>query len=467
MKKKKVFLFYLGICLLFISGCSQKMPQLGNEAKANKAEEGFKLWVITDVHYISPSLYDDGEKFKFIIQTSAGKDIAYQAETLEALVYKTQIEKPDVLVVSGDLTLNGEKQSALELADYFKKIENTGTEVYVIPGNHDISDGWAKSYQADKAKATDQILPKEFSQIFRDFGYNEAISVDSNSLSYLVAPRENLWIAMIDTNKYSWQGSTRGPVTSGSIREATYEWLEECLKLAAEKGAKVIPVMHHNLMDHNQLVNQGFTLDNAEKLQHLLSQEKVPFTLSGHIHAQDSASKELNGARIYDIVTGSFAMLRNPIGELVFENDQMNYQQISVDVDNWAKKNGSKNSDLLHHNKYLSELMQKDGEAFALSQIYEEQWEDKSQAESIGKFVGEANIRFFGGRDFVEKLEVVRVTDELAQNPAYQALQKHPESSLTSYIDSIYMDQDTNDIQLEIPFEFKKNQDEKDMEENK
>lgn len=460
MKKKKTLLLALGIFFLFLSGCSQKneATQKGtnqiseSNIKNQVVEPGFKLWVITDIHYISPSLYDDGEKFKFIIQTSAGKDIIYQEETLEALVYKAQREKPNVLVVSGDLTLNGEKQSAIELAGYFAEIEKTGTNVYVIPGNHDISDGWAKKYRAEKAEATDQILPKDFSRIFQDFGYNEAISVDSNSLSYLVAPRENLWIAMIDTNKYSWQGSTRGPITSGSLRDGTYQWLQECFTLAAEKGAKVIPVIHHNLLDHNQLVNQGFTLDNAEEMQKLLSQEKVSFTLSGHIHAQDIASKQLNGEPIYDIVTGSFSMLSNPIGELTFENGQMEYQRISTDVDIWAQATKNKNPDLLNHNEYLRSLMQKDGEAFAISQIYEEQWPDKSQAESIGKFVGEANIRFFGGQSFVEKVEVERVTHELEQNPAYQALQKQPKSSLTSYIESIYIDQDTNNIQLKIPF---------------
>ncbi|MCC4310943.1 metallophosphoesterase [Carnobacterium maltaromaticum] len=464
MKKKKTLLLALGIFFLFLSGCSQKneATQKGtnqiseSNIKNQVVEPGFKLWVITDIHYISPSLYDDGEKFKFIIQTSAGKDIIYQEETLEALVYKAQHEKPNVLVVSGDLTLNGEKQSAIELAVYFAEIEKTGTNVYVIPGNHDISDGWAKKYRAEKAEETDQILPKDFSRIFQDFGYNEAISVDSNSLSYLVAPRENLWIAMIDTNKYSWQGSTRGPITSGSLRDETYQWLQECFTLAAEKGAKVIPVIHHNLLDHNQLVNQGFTLDNAEEIQKLLSQEKVSFTLSGHIHAQDIASKQLSGEPIYDIVTGSFAMLSNPIGELTFENGQMEYQRISTDVDIWAQATKNKNPDLLNHNEYLRTLMQKDGEAFAISQIYEEQWPDKSQAESIGKFVGEANIRFFGGQSFVEKAEMEKVTRELEQNPAYQALQKQPKSSLTSYIESIYIDQDTNNIQLKIPFQFLK-----------
>ena len=149
-------------------------------------------------------------------------------------------------------------------------------------------------------------------------------------------------------------------------------------------------------------------------------------------------------------------MLTNPIGELTFENGQMEYQRISTDVDNWAQATKNKNPDLLNHNEYLRSLMQKDGEAFAISQIYEEQWPDKSQAESIGKFVGEANIRFFGGQSFVEKAEVEKVTRELEQNPAYQALQKQPKSSLTSYIESIYIDQDTNNIQLKIPFQFLK-----------
>lgn len=457
--KKKWGVASLFFVLLFLTSCgtgtlmkSAKTSQVEEAAHEKSLATGFKVWVITDIHYISPSLHDDGKKFQFIVSTSAGKDLAYQTETLEAFVMQAKEEKPDVLIVSGDLTLNGEKQSAVELAEYFRQIENSGISVYVIPGNHDISDGWAKKYQGEQAEATDQILPKDFKEIFKENGYQEAISTDAGSLSYLVAPRKDLWIMMIDSNKYSWTTSRSAPVTSGSIRPDTYQWMKESFADAKKAGATILPVMHHNLMDHNQLVNKGFTIDDAQELQKFFVDEGVSFVLSGHIHAQDIASQEIDGQKIYDVVTGSFMMMPNPIGELTYQDGAFMYQRQATDVDNWAKKTNQTNPDLVKHADYLQTQMQKDGEAFAISQIYDEQWEDKSQLDQVATLIGEANRRFFSGETYVAPENVETVQTELAKNPAYQVLQAHPTSGLTRYIESIYIDEDTDNLTMNFSF---------------
>ena len=42
-----------------------------------------------------------------------------------------------MLILSGDLTNNGEKESHIDIAEKLKEIEKNGTAVYVIPGNHE------------------------------------------------------------------------------------------------------------------------------------------------------------------------------------------------------------------------------------------------------------------------------------------------------------------------------------------
>lgn len=65
-------------------------------------------WVITDLHYLSPSLHDkDGDAYQHIKNTGAGKDFDYGAERMQALTQQIDQDKPDVLIISGDLTLNG------------------------------------------------------------------------------------------------------------------------------------------------------------------------------------------------------------------------------------------------------------------------------------------------------------------------------------------------------------------------
>ncbi len=72
-----------------------------------------EIWIITDLHHLSQDLFDDGEAFSYIEKTAAGKDLRYGKERMEALVEQVGREHPSLLLVSGDLTLNGENRAWL------------------------------------------------------------------------------------------------------------------------------------------------------------------------------------------------------------------------------------------------------------------------------------------------------------------------------------------------------------------
>ena len=55
-----------------------------------------------------------------------GKDLEHVPDMMEALVWEAAKEQPDLLIVSGDLTFNGEYQSLVELAAFFERIEKMG-----------------------------------------------------------------------------------------------------------------------------------------------------------------------------------------------------------------------------------------------------------------------------------------------------------------------------------------------------
>ncbi|WP_161950644.1 metallophosphoesterase family protein, partial [Streptococcus suis] len=176
-----------------------------------------KIWIITDLHYLSQDLFDDGEAFSYIEKTAAGKDLRYGKERMEALVEQVGREHPSLLLVSGDLTLNGEKQSMVELAQYFTRIEEKGTEVLVIPGNHDVSSGWARAFKGDQQIVTDQVTAQQFAELFANHGYQQASSRDKASLSYLAKLFSNAWFLMIDSNIYSDGYGKGAPPTNGRI----------------------------------------------------------------------------------------------------------------------------------------------------------------------------------------------------------------------------------------------------------
>lgn len=455
MTKKQLFVILIslvGLGSLFVilsdKFTDSPMSQVEVEPSLSLVNQKDKIWVISDTHYLSDTLHDDGEKFEFIKKTAAGKDLDFPRERLEALIWQVQQERPKVLIVSGDLTLNGEYQSAKELADYFKEIEALGTAVYVIPGNHDIADGWAQSYQGKEVKRVKQILPGDFAELFAEMGYEEAISRDKDSLSYAVKPFEDLLLVMIDTNKYINDVSRSNPTTSGKLRPKTSDWLETVFTKASQEGLKVIPVMHHNLIHHNAKINQGFTIDKSEEVQEFFGKHGVEVVLTGHIHAQDIASIDYQGRKIYDIATGSFASLSNSIGELKLANNQLTYQRQPLKLTDWARETNQKDVRLLNYDNYSQELFRLDGEGMAHRQIYEENWYEEESAQVVAEFVGRMNNRYFDGFDYIaEESQLAAIKKEAG----YQLLSQQPESFLLQYIETILADWDTNDVEVQLP----------------
>ena len=159
-----------------------------------KAEDGGwveNIMLGTDIHYFSDSLTDGGPRFQEMVEYGDGKVVTYIDQITDAFLDEVVKLRPNVLVLSGDLTLNGEKASHKDLAEKLHRVENNGIPVLVIPGNHDINNRQAARYEGEERLPAEYITPEEFRQIYRAFGYDEAASEDPNSLSYLYELDEN------------------------------------------------------------------------------------------------------------------------------------------------------------------------------------------------------------------------------------------------------------------------------------
>ena len=67
-------------------------------------------------------------------------------ETLQAALEQVRLVKPDFVLVTGDLTKDGEKQCHEKFAAYLKDLKDAGIQAYVNPGNHDINNPDAARY---------------------------------------------------------------------------------------------------------------------------------------------------------------------------------------------------------------------------------------------------------------------------------------------------------------------------------
>ena len=119
----------------------------------NAAAGSAKIGVLSDTHYYPANYADDDDDFhdyvggdpKLLEESNAISDKAVD------MIIK---DHPDYVLVTGDLTKDGEQQAEIDIANKFQKIEDEtqkagynngkGTQVFVINGNHDIynTDAW-------------------------------------------------------------------------------------------------------------------------------------------------------------------------------------------------------------------------------------------------------------------------------------------------------------------------------------
>lgn len=135
-----------------------------------------KVILATDLHYQSASGWDGGKAFQLFVERGDGKVVQYLPELLEAFIDEVIEERPSALVLSGDITMNGEKMNHEELAARLKRVMDAGIQVLVIPGNHDINNTHAAVYFGEEKEQTPSVTPGEFYDIYREYGYDQALS---------------------------------------------------------------------------------------------------------------------------------------------------------------------------------------------------------------------------------------------------------------------------------------------------
>lgn len=321
------------------------------------ADQSFSIFITSDIHHFSKELYDDGKSFQEFLNSGDGKLLQYSGELIDALIRDIERDRPDFLIVVGDLTCNGEKKSHQELVKKFEAIENGGTCVLVVPGNHDVHNPWAKQYIGNTATTVETVTYEEYLSLYDSFGYSEAISKDESSLSYLAMPAEGTWLLMLDSADYGRNMSRMYPEMHGNLSGNTLKWIEQCAKLADENNARLIAVMHHSLLHHSDILNKNYTLENSDELLKIFINHGIEIVLTGHIHVQDIKTCEYEGKVIYDIATSSLSVFPHQYGRLKYTPQAgFEYSTAMVDIGKWSRKEGLPDENLCNFEAYSAEF---------------------------------------------------------------------------------------------------------------
>lgn len=302
MKKTLTIAVLLVAMFQIISGCKKTKDPVTDPAPLTDLQ----IAVFSDAHLYDPSLGTTGSAFEaYLVQD---RNMIAQSKSInESVIGTLKNSDATVILITGDLTKDGEKSNHELMASLLGQLESAGKRVFVIPGNHDINNPQAFSYSGPTATPVPTVTPAEFATIYDQFGYKEALYRDNNSLSYIAALNSKTWLLAMDGCRYN--ENTTAPITEGKFSDATYQWIKDKLIEAKSKGINVIGMAHHGIIEHYQgqsLMFPEYLLEDWQNKSTELAGLGLKVVFSGHFHAQDIVKKtENDGSFMFDVETGS------------------------------------------------------------------------------------------------------------------------------------------------------------------
>ncbi len=401
------------------------------------------FWVISDTHLIADSLHDHGQAFSQMQKTSQGKDLYYQETALSAFVRMAQKKKPAAIIVTGDVTFNGERVSAEKFAEIFKPLEET--QLLVLPGNHDIYDGWAREFRGKKQYYAGQISPRMWRNIFKT-SYKNAVSVDDESLAYSVQLNPDYLLILADSNDYGKEEATTAPATAGFLGREQRRWIKAQLQYASENNLQVIFCMHHNLYAHNPAVNKGYVVDDYRELRKLLAQYNVKLVFSGHIHAQNIMLPQ-DPCPATEVVTASFCSNDQGYGVVKVSPKEVSYTCHHFKMKDYLTDKEKQNWTLTHFHDYLENIQLGTISAELMQKNLYQNHDDLDTVRKMGRLFGEMNYHFFTGKNHIESEEL----QKLKKSPIYQRLiADNPHYKL--YLQTLYDMSNHDNLHVKIKY---------------
>jgi len=277
--------------------------------RANLAGQfpALKLATMSDLHYFAPSLLvNDGAAFQTYLAGDR-KLLAQSQAILEEMLAEVSQAQPNIVLVTGDLTKDGEQIGHQAMTNYLGQLKAGGAKVLVIPGNHDINNPHAASYDGATATPVPTITPAQFAQLYAGFGYGDALARDPNSLSYVTEPVPGLWVLAMDSCHYE-RNTNGAPFDGGYLDAPRLNWITNQLAAARSQGRFALGMVHHGVLEHfagQKMLFPEYVLDDYQTLSQIFAGYGMKVVFTGHFHAQDVVKATFDQGPIVDIETGS------------------------------------------------------------------------------------------------------------------------------------------------------------------
>lgn len=284
------------------------------------------FYLITDTHYFKNSLGATGRGYDKLMRYEQKCFAETQAINESVFEYLGNSEETDTVLIAGDLSFNGEKESHLEFIKLLRELQNKGKRVFVITAGHDFNyrpfayDGDKKisltqkadlfdnSYDCGTSFIDDGCIKKrpegtkrdELFDLYYDFGFKQAIAVDRKHLSYVVQLFDGVRLLALNND-----GDCDEFIT---YDDEQLNWIKEQAEKAKEDGQMMFAMNHYPLLPGQPLfvIIPTAVQQNSDKITDMLADLGVHLVFTGHMHNQSINEKiTAAGNKFYDVCTGS------------------------------------------------------------------------------------------------------------------------------------------------------------------
>lgn len=289
------------------------------------------FYQITDLHFYAAEKIGAGGKY-FAQKCATDQKCVAESEAIIDATFKKLCEdkENEIVIISGDLTYDGEKESHDALKEKLYALKKNGKRVFVTFATHDFHMN-ARKYDDEGIHPLEKYTREELREHYADFGWNEKLSEHVPSYSYSVRPFEGFRFLMLNDD-----GDAEGFC---GYYESCLNWIREQVKEADEAGERIIAVTHHPALPPTKLYpiySHRNMLGGYETAVPMLADLGVEYIFTGHTHMQ--SIKRLvteKGNKLYHINTGSVTAYPAPIRKVNILENGLDVKTEHIDSFDW------------------------------------------------------------------------------------------------------------------------------------
>ncbi len=264
--------------------------------------EKLKFYLITDPHYFKNSLGARGKEYDEFMRFEQKCFAETEAINRSVFSWLKKADEADIVLIAGDLSFNGEKESHLEFVKLLGELKASGKRVYVITADHDFKTEGDNCFAFDESGrlTPESTRREELYDLYCEFGFKDALAADRQHLSYVAQLADGVRLLALN-NDGADDGQRR-------FDKEHIRWIKEQTAKAREDGQIMFAMNHYPLLPGQPIfsVVPSAVQRESDAVTTMLADEGVHLVFTGHMHNHSINEKITEkGNKLYDVCTGS------------------------------------------------------------------------------------------------------------------------------------------------------------------